>query len=423
VKSVHIILFGQLALSSVFLFVPWARTKTLQVGPEKQYATPCAAIAAARGGDIIQIDSSRKYSGDVCRWKTDNLTLIGVGSGRAVISAGGKNAQGKAVWVISGNNTRVENIEFSDAAVSDMNGAGIRAEGRNLTIRNCYFHDNQEGILTGSGNSTILIEYSEFYRNGAGDGFSHNLYIGNITRLIFRYNYSHGALVGHLLKSRAAENDIYSNRFSDEATGTSSYAIDLPNGGRSFIIGNLIEKGALAQNPALVSYEEEGAASGNPDRELFVINNTMVNDLGQGTFVVVAGSVTVPAVIKNNIFQGGGSITTQAGAMLTNNFTGDAKLVDVANYDYHLQAGSPAIDAGVDPGHRGSISLTPQDQYVHPSCAEGRTTTGSAIDIGAYEFNGTTGIFPPHAPSRCGSARTPSANFSMSNVHLLPAKP
>jgi hypothetical protein len=411
-------LFGLLFSPILCLFVPSAHAATLQVGPGKPFATPCAAIAAASSGDRIEIDSTGNYSGDVCQWSTSNLTIVGVGTGRAVINAAGNNSGGKGIWVISGNNTTVENIEFSGATVPDMNGAGIRQEGNNLTVRNCYFHNNQDGILTGGGNSTILIEFSEFFHNGAGDGFSHNLYIGNIGKLIFRYNYSHGAVIGHLLKSRAAENDIYYNRLSDEATGTASYEIDLPNGGLSFVIGNLIEKGPQAQNTALVSYQAEGAASGNPDHELFVINNTMVNDLGHGTFVVVDSSVTVPAIIKNNIFQGSGSVTNQASAVKANNFAGNASLVNPANFDYHLLAGSPAIDAGADPGQGAGVALAPIFQYVHPSCAEGRTTTGAAIDIGAYEFNGGNATAPPNAPSRCGAPPPPAPSASLAPSSL-----
>ena len=396
-----------------------AQAATLQVGPGKPFATPCAAIAAAAAGDTIQIDSAGNYAGDVCQWNTNGLTLIGVGSGRAVLNASGKSSQGKAIWVISGNDNTVENIEFTGASVVDLNGAGIRAEGSNLTIRNCYFHDNQEGILTDGGPSTILIEFSEFSHNGAGDGFSHNLYIGNVSRFIFRYNYSHGAVIGHLLKSRAAQNEIYYNRLSDEATGTASYDIDLPNGGRSFIVGNLIEKGPNAQNSALVSYQEEGANSGNPTHELFVVNNTMVNDFGRGTFVVVDSSVAVPAVIKNNIFQGSGSVTTQANAVVANNFSGNAKLANPASFDYHLLAGSLAIDAGADPGSGAGVSLAPLSQYVHPACAEGRATTGTAIDIGAYEFNGGNGTPPPSAPSRCGTPPPPPPPAP--SVTLVPA--
>ncbi|MBK6838284.1 MAG: hypothetical protein IPG90_08395 [Bacteroidetes bacterium] len=35
------------------------------------------------------------------------------------------NVNGKGIFVISGSNVRVENIEFANAAVIDMNGAGI----------------------------------------------------------------------------------------------------------------------------------------------------------------------------------------------------------------------------------------------------------------------------------------------------------
>jgi parallel beta helix pectate lyase-like protein/ASPM-SPD-2-Hydin domain-containing protein len=418
VKRLYWSLLGSALILVGSPFSPRASANILQVGPGKPYATPCAAIAVAAAGDTIQIDSSGNYAGDVCAWSTNGLTLMGVGTGRAVLNAAGQNSQGKGIWVISGNNTVVENIEFTGATVTDMNGAGIRAQGSNLTIRNCYFHDNQEGILTDGGTSTILIEFSEFYHNGAGDGFSHNLYIGNITQFIFRYNYSHGAIIGHQLKSRAAENDIYYNRFSDETTGTASYEIDLPNGGLSYVVGNLIEKGPQAQNSALVTYQEEGADAGNPDHEFFVINNTMVNDYGQGTFIVVDSSVSVPAVIKNNIFQGSGTVTSQAAAVKANNFAGDAKLVSPITYDYHLQSGSPAIDAGADLGRGAGVALVPVFQYVHPACAEQRITTGTTIDIGAYEFNGSTGVAPPNAPSTCGASSTPAPAASLSPSSL-----
>lgn len=235
--------------------------RVLLVGPGKLYVKPCQAIAVAHPGDTVAIDSSVTYVGDVCAWSTDNLTIRGAGPARAHIDAGGKNAQEKGIWVISGKDTTVENIEFSGAKVPDQNGAGIRLQADNLTVRNCYFHDNENGILTGnSPSSTVTIEYSEFANNGFGDGQSHNLYIGNVGTLVFRYNYSHHARIGHLLKSRAAQNLVLYNRLSDEATGTSSYQIDLPNGGKSYIIGNVIEQGPANDNSTLVTYLEEDRA-------------------------------------------------------------------------------------------------------------------------------------------------------------------
>src|SRR6476469_6551789 len=153
-----------------------AGAATLTVGPGKMFARPCAAIAAASDGDTIEIDAAGSYAGDVCAIAKNGLTLRGVG-GRPKIDAAGSNYGGKGIWVISGNDTTVENIEFSGATVPDKNGAGIRQEGSNLTVRGCYFHDNEDGILSGGGTGTeIIVEYSEFANNGNGDGQSHNMY-------------------------------------------------------------------------------------------------------------------------------------------------------------------------------------------------------------------------------------------------------
>ena len=255
---------------------------------------------------------------------------------------------------------------------------------------------NEEGILTDtSSTSTVTIEYSEFAFNGFGDGQTHNLYIGHVGTLIFRYNYSHHAIIGHLLKSRAAQNLILYNRLSDEATGTASYQIDLPNGGKSYVIGNVIEQGPANDNNTLVAYMEEGTDPANPNHQLFVVNNTFRNDAGSGTFVSVAAGADA-ATITNNIFSGPGTLTNQTTAIKANNFAGDPSFVNAGSYDFHLNSGSPAINAGTNPGADGTFSLLPVFQYVHPACAEGRNSVGT-IDIGAYEFGGGTGTPPSGA--------------------------
>src|SRR5689334_14050203 len=370
--------------TSVFLAAGVASAAILQVGPGKTFATPCAALAVAADGDTIQIDPVL-YSGDVCAFSQNNLTIQGV-NGRAHIDANKKSAQDKGIWVPSGSNLVVENIEFSGATSTSKNGAGIRAQGVNWTVRNCYFHDNQDGILESNiAGSNILIEYSEFARNGYRDGMSHNLYIGHSASLTFRFNYSHDSIVGHLLKSRSAVNYVLYNRLTDES-GTGSYEIDLPNGGTSYVIGNLIEQGTHSQNSTIVTYLEEGVNVMNPGMDLYVINNSIVNDLNSGTFVNIGTADTVPAVIKNNIFVGPGTLTNQTGATLANNFSGNPLFVNQAGFDYHLTSGSPAINAGTTPGSAHGFSLTPVYDYVHPTCGETRSIVGAAIDIGAYEF-------------------------------------
>lgn len=376
----------------------------LTVGPGKTYAKPSLAAAVAQDGDTIRIDAGT-YSGDVCAWNADNLVITGVG-GRPHLVADGHHAMGKGIWVFAGDNITVEDIEFSGAAVPDRNGAGIRLDGSGMTVRRCYFHGNENGILTNAGaTSDVLIEDSEFAANGAGDGYSHNLYIGHVRTLTFRGNHSHGAKIGHCLKSRAATNRIIANRIMDEGAGTGSYTLNLPNGGLSFVIGNLIQQGPSSPNSGIVTYGEEGAT--NPDQHLYFINNTVVNDLDRGTFLTIAAGTT-GAVVANNLFIGPGTAVSGA-ATLSHNLSGDGSLVlNRAGYDYRLPVGSAAIDAGAGPGTGSGADLTPLLAYAHPTATAARSTVGTAIDIGAYEFGGTgggpgTGTETPDAGSDGGA--------------------
>ncbi len=371
---------------------------TLPVGPGKTYAAPCAAFAAARDGDTVEIDGSATYKGDVCGIYRNTLTIRGV-NGRPKIDANGANAMGKGTWVVAGNDVTIDNVEMSGARVADKNGAALRLEGTKFTLRNSFLHDNENGILSGANaNSDVLIENSEFGHNGYGDGYSHNLYIGNVKSLTFRYNYAHDANVGHNLKSRALVNTIAYNRFSSlapgqagtTAAGQPSYEIDLPNAGTSYVIGNVIQQPAANQNPTMLAYGEEGAS--NAGKDLYVVNNTFLNDYGSGgTFVLVGAGVTTPVLLQNNIFGGVGSVTNQANATDKTNYRAAAPgFVNRTGYDLHPTANAQVIDAGSAPGKSAAgVALAPVAQYRHSAAGETRPASGQ-LDIGAYEAAAAT---------------------------------
>lgn len=324
-------------------------------------------------------------------WTQNNLIIRGKG-GRAHLQADGASAEGKATWVIKGKSTTVENIEFSGARATDENGAGIRQEGAGLTVRHCYFHDNEDGILAGTNpESEVLIESSEFANNGHGDGQTHNMYIGAIGRFTLRTSYSHGAKIGHNVKSRARENFILYNRIMDEQAGTASYEVDLPNGGLAYLIGNLIQKGPRADNSTLVSYGAEGHSY--PINELCVVNNTMVSDHPGGGRFVLAASGTKQVKVINNIFAGPGMVLAGPGDSSHNLQANDPGFVNRAKYDYHLKAGSAAIDAGVPPGTAAGFALAPTAEYVQLLSERPRSKIGE-IDLGAYEFRPTAAARP-----------------------------
>lgn len=360
---------------------------TLRVGPQHDLKLPSQAAKLAKDGDVVEIDSGI-YSGDVAVWLQNRLTLRGIGD-RAHLQAAGQYAERKAIWVLKGKDITVENIEFSGAVVPDLNGAGIRFEGTNLTLRNCHFHHNQMGILTGANPaSDISIEGSEFNDNTVDyrhyHSLGHNIYIGNIHRFTLRNSYVHDASVGHNVKSRAQENYLLYNRISDERNG-SSYLVDLADGGQGYLIGNLLHQGANSENSAMLSFAAEHNQT-KPEQQLYLVNNTFVNDLAGGMFL--NNHSLAQAVLINNLLVG--QRTTVEGPNLQNhNVTeNDPRFRDPQNYDYRLNSDSPAIDKGADPGQApNSFSVYPEYQYLHPLKLESRPHQG-ALDVGAYEFMG-----------------------------------
>ncbi|MFC5476573.1 hypothetical protein [Massilia suwonensis] len=370
-----------------------ASAATRSVGTGKTYATPCKAFAAAAAGDVIEIQAGT-YVGDVCSISKSNLTIRGV-NGRPKIDAGGKNANGKAIWVVSGSNITIDNVEMYGAYVPDHNGAALRLEGTNFTLRNSFLHDNENGILSGENTaSTITLENNEFGHNGRGDGYTHNVYIGKAGKLTFRYNFSHDANVGHNLKTRALYNTISYNRFSSlrsgetgsTAAGKPSYEINVPNGGTTYIIGNVIMQPTASNNPAMVSYGEEGISTDRKS-DLYVINNTFVNDdSSRGTFVTVRNATTA-AKLTNNLFSGYGTVTNQTNAIKKTNYQALAiGFVNLASYDLRPLASALVLNAGSAPGNSsGGLSLNATSSYKHTAAASARSKLGTAIDIGAYE--------------------------------------
>lgn len=379
------IIVGSSALSKNFL-----ASRVLTVGNGKNYATPSAAAAIAVSGDVIEIDAG-VYQNDVVVWRQNNLTLRGVGGyahmqGTQVIpyTPGVDTQNGMGIWVTNGSGIVVENIEFSGARVTDENGAGIRANGNGLTVCNSYFHDNENGILGGAGE--VLIEYSEFNHNGFGDGYTHNLYMdGAVTRFVFRHNYTHRARIGHELKSRAVENHILYNRLMNE-DGDASYTIDIPNGGLTYIVGNLVQQGPNTDNSTVINYGSEGLLAGRTHK-LYLVNNTLVNDRSAGGIFINAAGGTSAIQLTNNLFVGSGTDVSGPNAAITrttNRLGSSADLVNQPGYDYHLTGASPAINQGSDPGLANGFDLRPKYHYVHAAKRTARPGNGN-YDIGAYE--------------------------------------
>ena len=258
---------------------------TLTVGVGQQYATLAAAVAASQNGDVIQVQAGT-YTNDFATIST-SITIEGVG-GMVNLVATEPPPNEKGILVIgtatSSPTVTLDNIEFSGAAISSAQGgnaAGVRYQSGNLTINDCYFHNNQNGLLAdGDAAGSISITNSEFADNGTTSGLTHNIYIGAVGTFSITGSYVTAANTGNEIQSRALVNNITNNRIVDGPTATASYSINLPNGGVDTVSGNIIEQGPHSQNDAMINFG--GATAGNggtyASSSLTVSGNTILND-------------------------------------------------------------------------------------------------------------------------------------------------
>ena len=154
-----------------------------------------------------------------------------------------KTCQGKALFVIPGSKVTVRNLTLTRARVSDGNGAGIRAEGRNLLVERVRFIDNQNGILAAEQpQGEIIVRDSEFVRNGTCEqACAHGIYVNRLALLRVERSTFRETRQGHHVKSRAARTEVLGCDIGDGPTGTASYLVEVPNGSTSSLNNRLGE--------------------------------------------------------------------------------------------------------------------------------------------------------------------------------------
>ena len=335
----------------------------------------------ARAGAVIEVDAG-DYPADVAVWTQDNVTIRGIG-GRVRLLAHGAAAEGKAIWVVRARRMQVHGFDFEGCAVPARNGAGIRFESGSLRVRNCSFSLNEMGLLTsGDASATLDVENCEFAHNMRPDGHNHNLYVGGIARLAVSGSYFHHARTGHLLKSRAALNQIFHNRITDEMGGSASYELEFPNGGVAQVVGNLIEQGEQTENAVLISVGAESYKW--PRNELHLFHNTLVNLLSQGgTFLkTFPGMPEIRAM--NNLLVGHGELESGGPGDYRNNFAAPAsEFADLAAHDVRLKSSSRLVGRATDLGSLGGQNLMPNREYFHPRGT--RPVTASKHNPGAMQ--------------------------------------
>jgi hypothetical protein len=241
------------------------------IRPDCRWQSLQEAVASALPGDEVVLAPGIYEQGAII----DAPGLVLRGEPGAHLR--GHAVEGKAALVVKADNVVIDGIECSGIKVRDRNGACVRNEGRDLTLRNVHFHDNEQGVLGGSPGSGVLrVERSLFERNGFG-GLAHGLYINReIETFIFRDSRilaTKGS--GHGLKSRA-QSTIIENSVIAGLDGEDSRAIDISNGGEVVIRGNVFQKGPNSENWQMIGIALEGEH--NDDNQTLIEDNLFVFD-------------------------------------------------------------------------------------------------------------------------------------------------
>jgi hypothetical protein len=310
--------------------------EVLRVGPARTVKSIGEAARQAQDGTTVEVDAG-EYFADVAIWTQRDLVIRAVG-GRVRLRAMGASAEGKSIWVVRGGRIAVNGFDFEGTRVPDGNGAGIRFEKGMLSVKDCRFFDNETGLIAGNDPSAELsIENSEFGSIRRLRGQNHNLYVGSIAKLTVVGSYFHHGAVGHLLKTRAAVNQIFYNRLTDESGGSASYELEFPEGGVALVIGNIVQQSSTTENAVLISYGAEGY-KGARENALVLVHNTLVdNRPAAARFLRVApGNVAIKAM--NNLLVGNDGRLDSAGpGEYRNNFNVDwHQFVRASREDYRL---------------------------------------------------------------------------------------
>ncbi len=248
-------------------------------------------------------------------------------------------------------------------------GGAIQMLSGDLTIEDCSFADNEAvagAAIQFEGNGTLAVARSAFSNNVAvvtGSAINAENFTGDVTidDSTFRRNAAAVRVIGGTLR---ASNSLFANAIgAGEALGLEAGSFDLVN----LTIANNVGNG-IAINSATVT-----------------IANTVI--WGNTGDAIVQGFGNAPTV-SDSIIEGGFAGTNVLDA--DPRFKVDA----IGNGIHDLTGGSPAIDAGDNSAFTGGdVDVAGNARFADDTgVADTGNGTAPIIDLGAYEFQGTTEV-------------------------------
>lgn len=285
--------------------------------------------------------------------------------GAKIVSTGGA----EAAWRNDGDYVTIEGFDVSgDGAV------GIQSLASYDQIVGNHVHDIPAAGCTGTGGAGIYIgDYSAHDSDTIGN-VVHD--IGNVDIMCFAvHGIYHTNRGGHIYNNIAYRNQ--------------SWGIHLWHAARDVAVANNL----VYRNGAGGILIGAGDAPGNVTCEgVTVVNNIIVDNISQWSYgyAIREAGRTGDNLYYNNLIHGNSAYLQLAAGKISRTVNADPQFVNYqpdGRGDYHLKAGSPAIDAGVS-------SPAPQDDIEHKPRPAGR-----GWDIGPYEWAPTTTTTSQRNPS------------------------
>jgi len=361
-------------------------------------------VTSSGGPDVTIVDGNA--AGTVVMFKTNEgpgsvLNGFTLRNGFPIFASPFWNLGG-GIAIYYASPTITNNVITGNHAVC---GIGIEIQGGSALIRgNTITGNTQGGGDGGCGGGGIEVTGSDTYPPATpliigntitnnslnGGGFGGGISASYFSSPTIQNNYIAGNSVynsggGINLESYSApvvvQNMIVNNSVGGGGSG-GGINIQGPSEAADVVANNTIV-GNIAFDGSSGIYAYVGFAAA-------ISNNIVVAAPGQNANICSPFSSTFPAFSHNDVIASSGQTWSSncAGFAQSNgNISADPQFVDSANGNYHLQASSPAIDAG----DNSAPSLPQQDYAGNLRILDGNNDCVGTVDLGVYELPNPAG--------------------------------
>lgn len=326
--------------------------------------TPTAALAKAQPGDTVYV-----RAGD---YLEETKFARGGQPGKPITLRNFQGEKPKLGWVNIGNKSWITVVGLEIIGSQTVRSAGISfGNVNNITIRGNYLNGTPASAILGHGRYINILNNTMLRSGGYGMYLTgQDFLIAN--NLVIESNGFGLHVAGYPLDC----NDYHGG----DSCGHWNITEEQYSGARRFKIFNNVF--ALSKKKSGLVLWLPGTTDSLIKNNIFYRNGESVGAITGIEFVESPGN---GHVIENNLFfRGPGNAAAYIEPNNTSRYTesgskvGDPLFKNVAAYDFHLTANSPAINAGLNLYSQGIV-----DDFAGVS----RPSTGP-FDIGAYEFGG-----------------------------------